>query len=160
MPGVEQKTPLALLPQERQPSVHAVHEAFGPFANSSSRGSTLSFDTGAVTGRTFECLMTSGKSAANIGRGVKPARAIIENATAATAIRMVRGMGCSLDIRSVIMGFLMRRHRKNDRARCGVMSRYRCKTLTRWPARRKAASPMLVVIRRQPNQHPMHGDIP
>jgi hypothetical protein len=119
MPGVEQNTPLALLPQERQPSVHAVHEAFAPFANSSSRGSALSFDTGAVTRGAFECLMTSGRSAARVGcaPSVKPQRPAITKTVAITAIRNLRGIGCSLDIRSPIIGFFMRRHRENDRAR-------------------------------------------
>jgi hypothetical protein len=119
IPGVEQETPLALLPQERQPSVHAVHEALGPLANSSSRGSALSFDTGAVTRGAFECLMMSGRSAANVGHdpSVKLERPAIANTMAITAIRNARGMGCSLDIRPSIMCFFIRRHRENDRAR-------------------------------------------
>jgi hypothetical protein len=115
MPGVEQNTPLALLPQERQPSVQAVHEALGPFANSSSRGPALSFDTGAMTRGAFECLVTSGKSAARVPI-VKPHRPVIANTMAIIAIRNARGMGCSLDIRFPIMRFFLRRHRGNDRA--------------------------------------------
>jgi hypothetical protein len=112
MPGVEQKIPLAPLPHERQPSVHAVHEALGPFANSSSRGSP--FDTGAVTCGAFEGLTTRGRSAANIGRdpSVKLERPVIANMMAITAIRNARGMGFSLDIRSAIIRFLPGQHRE------------------------------------------------
>jgi hypothetical protein len=96
-----------------------VHEALGPFANSSSRGSALSFDTGAVMRGAFECLMMSGRSAANVGHdpSVKLERPAIANTMAITAIRNARGMGCSLDIRSSIMRFFIRRHRESNRAR-------------------------------------------
>jgi hypothetical protein len=112
IPGVEQNTPSGPLPQERQPSVHAVHEALGPRANSSSRGSALSFDIGEVTRGAFERLMTSGKSAARIGcmSSVKPQRPAIAKITAVTAIRNLRGIGCSLEIRFLIIVFFMRRH--------------------------------------------------
>jgi hypothetical protein len=115
MPGVEQNTPLALLPQERQPSVHAVHEALGPFANSSSRGSALPFDAGAVTCGGFDGLTARGRSAANIGRdpSVKLERPVIANMMAITAIRNARGMGCFLDIRCAIMGFFLSQRREN-----------------------------------------------
>jgi hypothetical protein len=153
MPGVEQNTPLALLPQERQPSVHAVHEAFAPFANSSSRGSALSFDTGAVTRGAFECLMTSGRSAARVGcvPSVKPQRPVIATTAAITAIRNLRGIGCSLDIRFPIIGSSCAGTLRMTAPDCGVMSRYRCKILTRWPARRKARGPMLSANRRAPS---------
>jgi hypothetical protein len=116
MPGVEQNTPPGPLPQERQPSVHAVHDALGPFANSSSRGSPLFFDTGAVARGVFECLITSGKSAASVGCVpiVKPQRSMIANTMTIMAIRNARGMGCSLDIRSSIMSFFLCRHCEND----------------------------------------------
>ena len=44
MPIFEQNTPSGPLPQERQPSVHAVQLAFGPVANSSSRVSVPGLD--------------------------------------------------------------------------------------------------------------------
>jgi hypothetical protein len=113
----------------------------------------LSFDIGEVRRGTFERLMTSGKSAARIGcmSSVKPQRPVIAKTTAVTAIRNLRGIGCSLEIRFPIAGFFMRRHERMVVPDCGVMSRYRCKTLTRWPARRKARGPMLDVNRRAPS---------
>jgi hypothetical protein len=119
MPGVEQNTPSGPLPQERQPSVHAVQEALGPLANSSSRGSALPFDAGTVTRGTFECLVTSGRSAASVGcvRSVEPQRPASAKTTAITAIRNLRGTGCSLDMRFPTIGFFIRQHRENGRAR-------------------------------------------
>jgi hypothetical protein len=91
MPIFEQNTPSGPLPQERQPSVHAVQLAFGPVANSSRRVpvsgvDVTDFDMSAPGCGCPVCRGMTARSAANVNSVPRP-RSPVNTTRLAIAVR-------------------------------------------------------------------------